>query len=181
MFLNTNPTISLVPTTSLLEPVNMLPVVTQIYTDPYNIYYDPFRTYSSFFPNSIGYYVSYPDLNNDENLQKKVLHKLWDKLSSKWIFEFVKVFKYIKGSKDNYELVKSLTEYENNNIDSQHMESKAEWFLKNHYRKSDLLGTIHKYVSKTGKNLWDIDDNLHNFKAFVYHQIKRKLFERISS
>ncbi len=180
MFLNYTPTLSLVQQRNIFDPVVLLPVPNQVLLDPYTVHYDPFRTFDAVFPGSLSYYATYPDLNSDENLQKKVLHKMWEKLTSKWIYEFVKIFKYIKGSKGDHELVKSLTEYESNNVDSGDLEGKAEWFFKNFYRKSDLLGTINKYLSKTGTNLWDLDDNLHNFKAFVYHQIKRKLLERVN-
>ena len=178
------PTISLTPVPALMptviEPVSMVPVIADILMNPTNIYYDPFRTYGAYFPGSMAYYVSYPDLNSDVDMQRKVLNKIWNKLESKWIFEFTKVFKYITGSNGDYKLVSSLKEVESNPINTAEYEDKAEWYLSNIFKKSHLASVIEKYRKNTGLDWWNVDSDMDHFKAFVYHQMKRRLFEKIA-
>jgi hypothetical protein len=178
------PTISLTPVpqliTTVVEPVSMVPVVNNILLDPLNIYYDPFRTFGTYMPGSLAYYVSYPDLNTDVDMQRKMLNKIWNKLESKWIFEFTKVFKYITGSKGDYKLVTSLKDYESNPINTAEYEDKAEWYLSNIFKKAHLAGVIEKYRKNTSLDWWNVDKNMDHLKAFIYHQMKRRLFERLA-
>jgi hypothetical protein len=179
LFVN-SPIVSLSPLyDEVYQPVSLMPLATDILLEN-RIVYDPFRTFSSYFPLSPVFYTNYPDLNTDLKIQKKVYNKLWDKLENKWIFDFTKVFKYINGKKNNYELVSSLTEAENNKYSSEDVEGKAEWFLSNVYKKSDLANTIEKYRKKAGINLWDVEDDKETLKAFIYHQIKRMLFNKLT-
>lgn len=176
-----SPIISLTPlVNSLIDPVALLPVATQIMLQPDIIYYDPFRTYDTIIPGSLGYYVQYPDLNTDVKLQTKVLNKIWNKLESKWIFEYVKVFKFIVGSKNNYRLAKSLKEAEDNSVNAAEIEDKADWFLSNFYTKSNLASTIEKYRLKTNLDWWNVDEDIEHLKQFIYHQMRRKLFEKVA-
>jgi hypothetical protein len=179
-----SPTISLTPMpslmTSIIEPVSMIPVIADILLDQSKIFYDPFRTYGTYMPGSIAQYVSYPDLNTNPDMQKKVLLKIWDKLESKWIFNFVNVFKYITGSKGDYRIVKSLDEMKTNPINTAEYTDKAVWYLSNIFKKGHLASAIEKYRKHTGLNWWDIEDDMSNLKAFIYHQMKRRLFEKLA-
>ena len=179
LFVN-QPLISLTPVaTNLYDPVSLLPVSTQIYLDPTNIYYDPFKTYNALFPSYPGIYVSYPDVNADTKMQKDVIHKIWNKLQ-KWILGYVKIYKFVKGTNGNYEFVTSLTEAENNKINSAELEDKADWILTHFYTKSKLAGTLEKFRTKMNINWWDIEDNLDILKQFIYHQMRRKILEKFA-
>jgi len=176
-----SPFISLSPfINSLYEPVSLFPFPSQIIIDDRPVLYDPFRTFTTFFPTIPAVYVNTPDLNNDLKLQKKIVNKLWNKLETEWILDYTKIFKYIVGSKGSYKLVSSLSESENNKVGSENMEDKARWFLTNVYTKSNLVNTIDKFRKKTGVDLWDVDSDEDMFKAFVYHQIKRFLFDKVA-
>jgi hypothetical protein len=178
-----SPLISLTPVPPVMttfDPVAMIPIAASIAMNPNLIHYDPFKTYELFMPGSMAYYVSYPDLNTDVNMQRKVLDKIWNKLESKWMIEYIKVFKYITGKKGDYKLVKSLREYEENPMNATEAEDKAEWFLKNVFKRSHLAGVIEKYRKRTGLDWWNVDQDLSELKAFVYHQMKRRLFEKLA-
>ena len=178
------PTISLTPmpslVTTVIEPVSLVPVVADILINPTKIFYDPFRTFGTYMPGSMAYYVSYPDLNSDVDIQKKVLIKIWNKLESKWIFEFTKVFKYISGTNGDYKLVSSLKEMESNPLNTNEYENKAEWYLSNVFKKAHLASVIEKYRKNTGLDWWNVEEDMDNLKAFIYHQMKRRLFEKIA-
>lgn len=176
-----SPIISLTPlVNNMYNPVSLLPVATQIMMEPNLIFYDPFRTYDMIMPGSMAYYVSYPDLNTDPKMQSKVLNKIWDKLETKWIYDYVKVFKFIIGTKGDYHLAKNVKEAEENQINSADMENKADWLLSNFYTKSKLASTIEKYRAKSGLDWWDVDKDMDHLKQFIYHQMRRKLFEKIA-
>jgi len=176
-----SPILSLTPIVdSIYDPVSFIPITTQLLIDDTRVLYDPFRTFSLYFPTVPVYYVDQPDLNTDVNVQKKVFNKLWTKLEEKWIFEFVKIFKFISGSKGNYKLVSSLVESENNKIHSEELEEKAEWFLSHIYTRSDLASTVEKYRRKMNIDIWNVEEDREHFKAFIYHQMKRMLLNKIS-
>ena len=170
-----------VPTKYVQEQVVLMPLVNQILMNPNNIYFDPFQVYNSIIPGNIGYYISYPDLNTDIDIQKNILNKIWTKLTTKWVFNFVKIFKYISWTNNNYKLISNLDDIEKNKINSEEIENKAEWFFKNFYKRSNLASTIEKYRARTSIDWWDIDKNIDHLKQFIYHQIRRKLLEKISS
>jgi len=175
-----SPIVSLSPLyDSVYEPVSLMPLVSDIILEN-RIVFDPYKTVSSLLPFTPLYYMEYPDLNTDMKLQKKVYNKYWEKLESKWIYDYVKIFKYITGSKGNYKLVSSLSEAENNKASTTDMEGKAEWFLSHVYTRSNLANTVEKYRRKAKVDLWEIENDKETFKAFIYHQIKRMLFEKLA-
>ena len=175
------PIISLSPiVTSIYDPVSLLPLPSQIIFSEDRILYDPFRTFTTFFPRIPAYYVDVPDLNTDLKLQKKILNKIWNKLENEWILNFTKIFKYITGSKGSYKLVSSLNDAENNKVGTENMEDKANWFLTHIYTRSNLVNTIDKFRKKTGINLWEVDNDEDMLKAFIYHQIIRFLFDKLA-
>ena len=165
---------------TIYEPASILPITTQVILNNDKIIYDPFRTFNTLLPYAPSYYLTYPDLNTDIKLQKKVFNSIWNKLEDKWIYEYVKIFKYITGSKGSYKLVSSLTEAENNKFSSSDVEDKAEWFLSNVYKRSNLANTVEKYRKRSNINLWDVEKDEDTLKAFIYHQIKRQLFNDIA-
>ena len=124
-----------------------------------------------------GYYMNYPDVNEDITLHKKVVKQVWSKLSDKWIFNYTKVFKFIKKSNDSFKLVDSMDEAENNSV-SDKLEEKADWFLTNIYKKSNLASTIDKFRKKASMNWWNIPDNMERLNAFIYHQMRRMLLTK---
>ena len=67
-----------------------------------------------------------------------------------------------------------------NPINTAEYTDKAEWFLSNIFKKAHLASVIEKYRKHTGLNWWDIDDDMSNLKAFIYHQMKRRLFEKLA-
>jgi hypothetical protein len=125
--------------------------------------------------------IKYPDLNSDIMVQKNITNKIWRKLKGTWIYNYTKLFKFIKGSKGNYKLVDSLKEAEHNQYGSQEIENKIDWFLSNIYTKSNLLGTLEKFRANTNLDLWKVDEDEDLLKDFIYHQIKRKLFNKLSN
>lgn len=162
--------------------VSLVPITAKIYNEPNTIFYDPFKTIDIVTPN-YGYYFSYPDLNTDVNVQRKILMNVWDKLESDWIFNYIKVFNYIKksGSSSSYRLVDSLEEGEikASTVD---LEAKADWLLSKYYKKSDLASTIEKFRSKANLNWWDVNTNanIDRLKDFIYNQIRRKIMKDLS-
>jgi hypothetical protein len=164
------------PLVSLYDPVSLVsPFVSpRILVNDTDVLINPLRVVV---PTAL---VEYPDLNNDLRLQKKVYNNIWNILKDEWIYDYVKIFNYIVGTKNNYKLVSSLKEAEDNKNITEDMESKALWFLLNFYNKSKLASTIEKYRKKANINLWDIEKDDNTLKAFIYHQMKRMLFEKIA-
>ena len=170
---------------TIMDPyVSLVPIVTRIYNEPSAVFYDPFRTVDVLIPTNpypYPYSYSYPDLNSDVKIQRKVLMNVWNKLESKWIFSYLKVFNYIKKNGSSYELVDSLKESETktSTID---IEDKADWLLSNYYKKSNLAATIEKFRAKTNLNWWDVDTNAHigKLEDFIYNQIRRKIMNELS-
>lgn len=177
----TNPTISLTPIYSdIVDTVSLVPLQQQILMNPTTIYYDPYRTFDYLLPN-IAYYTSYPDLNTDTNIQARVAKKIWKLLANEWIFEYLKIFRYVKGKKGSYSFVDSVEEA-NENTSTGDEEDKAEWLLLTFYKKSNLMTTVDKYRIRAGINWWDVDndDNIDRLKDFIYNQIRRKIMEKIA-
>jgi len=177
--LNTAPIISLTPTITNINTVSLIPTSAEIMINPNVVFYDPNLTFNSIFPN-YAYYVEYPDLNTDINLQKKILSELWNKLESKWIYDYPKVFKFVIGNKGEYRLAKSASEAETNTIKNNEMDDKIEWIFNNFYKKSDLISTIDKFRKNLKINLWDLNDYKDQLKSFIYHQMKRKFLNSIA-
>lgn len=182
VILQKSPIISLSPTVIATKDnlVSLIPVSTRIYTEPDVIFYDPFKTFEVVVPN-YAYYFSYPDLNTDVSVQRKVLEDVWYHLENEWIYGYLKVFNYIKKSGSSYKLIDSLREIEKK-VSSGDMEDKAEWLLHSYYRKSDLGGTIEKFRKRSNLNWWEVNnkDNINILKEFIYNQIRRKMINDIS-
>jgi len=180
-FLVDTPIISLSPIVSAVyEPVSLIPLSTRILIDDTQILYDPFRTFNILFPRIPAFYVNTPDLNNDLKLQKKVFNNIWEKLENKWILEYLKIYQYITGTKGSFKLVSSLSDAENNKFSSDNMEDKAHWFLSNIFTRNNLVNAIDKFRKKTGLDLWEVDKDEDMLKAFIYHQIKRFLLDKLA-
>lgn len=169
------PIISLTPTFLDVNPfVSLIPIADRINMDPNTIFYDPYRTYDIAFPNN-GYYFSYPDMNTDVKVQRKVLDNVWKKLKNSWILNYLKVFAHIKKSGSEYEIVS----HDKNITDD--IEGKVDWLLNNFYKKSDLANTIEKFRKRANINWWDVDndDNIDDLKEYIYNQIRRKIANKL--
>ena len=122
------------------------------------------------------YSPRYPDLNTDINLQKKITNSVWTNLSNEWILSYKKLLKYVLGSPGSYRIATNPRDVVINDIDNENLKSRADWLLKNYYKKSDLINTIEKFRSKLEINLWDVDTDSKLLKKFINHQIMRKIF-----
>jgi hypothetical protein len=178
-----DPIVSLTPIVerTVLSPfVDLVPVATRIKLEPGSIFYDPYRTYDLVYPNS-AYYFSYPDLNTDINIQKKILNSVWNKLEDKWVLSYLKIYNYIKKSGSTYKLVDSLEDGagKTSTVD---IEDKADWLLTNYYKKSDLAATIEKFRSRLNINWWDVNTSkyIYDLKNFIYNQIRRKIMNELA-
>lgn len=129
-------------------------------------------------PLNYGYYVNTQDVNQDLNLQKKVIKYIWNKLSSKWILNYIKVFKFIKGSKGSFKFVDSIDEAENNKLNNADLEEKAIWLFDTFYKRSNLASTIEKFRNRMEINWWDIEDYKEELNAFIYHQMRRMILHK---
>lgn len=136
--------------------------------------------YNNYLNQMSGIYT--PDLNNDTTLQRGIINKIWELLIKEWMYDFTKIFKFIKKSSNGYELVDTLVEMEKNNIDTSHIEDKIAWFVKHIYKKSNLAATLEKYRERTQYNWWEITENKYDeIKEFCYHQMKRLLLKEYNS
>lgn len=138
----------------------------------------PVITTSTILPTISTIPINYPDLNSDIVVQKKIIDKIWNKLKNEWMYNYTKIFTYIKGSKGNFNFVSSLKEAENNKFTTSDIDDKINWFLSEFYTKSSLLTTIEKFRSNTNVDLWDVDKDESLLKDFIYHQLKRKLLNK---
>ena len=94
---------------------------------------------------------SYPDLNNDNQVQKKFTLYFWYKLKRHWIKKYMKkLSKYVNS--DNYNYV-----------------------LNGIYTKQSLAESLDKFRIRMNIDWWDLKLYKHTLKKFIYYQIKKKV------
>lgn len=97
------------------------------------------------------YPYSYPDLNNDNDVQRRFTLYFWYKLKRHWIIKFMKkLSKYIDPS--NYSDI-----------------------LDSIYTKRSLAESLEKFRIRMNIDWWDLKMYKHTIKKFIYYQIKKKL------
>jgi hypothetical protein len=161
-----------------ITPLNYITNIPQIiYKDSTPIlrqlYLDSIYLSNPIYP--IKTYIKYPDLNSDPDIQIKIIKNIWKKLKYKWIYEFIKIFRFIKRYDDTYTLVDSIYESKNNKDISSNIEKKASWFLKNIFTISDLAKVLTKYKHHINVDYWNIDKDKERLKRYIYHNIKHKI------
>lgn len=119
---------------------------------------------------------SFPDLNDDNQVQKKFTLYFWYKLKNHWIKSYKKLFKYIRGSKGDYKLVRDMADvgkitpkgaFETDLI--------IHYILNEVYKKSDLARSLDKFRIQMNINWWELKYYKHTLKKFIYYQMKKKM------
>ena len=118
--------------------------------------------------------ISYPDLNEDEEILSKIMYNLWNKLIKLWIYDYLKIINYVTGSKGNYRLVDNIQDAnsENQNIE---LENKIRWFFNNIYTKRSFFKSIIKYKKYMNIDIWDIDKEPKYLKKFLIYEMKKRI------
>lgn len=97
------------------------------------------------------YPYSYPDLNSDNQVQKRFTLYFWYKLKRHWIKKYMKkLSRYVNA--DNYKYV-----------------------LNGIYTKQSLADSLDKFRIRMGIDWWDLKMYKHTLKKFIYYQIKKKV------
>ena len=122
------------------------------------------------------YISTLPDLNRDNELQKKFTIYFWKKLRDEWMHDYIKLFKYIVGKKGNYRVVSNETEFrKNKSFDSLNKEDIINYILSEIYTKSMLATSLDKFRTKMNINWWDLRYFKKTLKNFLYYQIKKQI------
>lgn len=94
---------------------------------------------------------SYPDLNSDNDVQKRFTLYFWYKLKRHWIKKYMKkLSKYIDSKNYNF-------------------------ILNGLYTKQSLAESLDKFRIRMNLNWWDLKLYKHTIKKFIYYQIKKKI------
>lgn len=163
-----------------------LPLAQQILMNPNEIYYDPYRTFTLYYPNADVIYVNNPDPSDGLDVKREVYKDAWLKFRTLWIYEYPVILKYVRPGGG---LVKTLKEGERAKPNKKDDNEKIAWLLLNFYTLSDVADAVEKYRRlsveydgyKMGIHEVLGDAHVDRFREFLLHQMKRKLLREIKN
>ena len=181
--MNVIPIISLTPLPKSNYTLT-LPLAEQILMNPNEIYYDPYRRFTLYYPNVDVIYVNEPDMNDELDVKRQVYKEAWLKFRTAWIYDYTVILKYVRPGGG---LVKTLKEGEKAKLNKKDNNEKIGWLLLNFYTLSDVADAVEKYRRLSAEydgyrmRIVDVlsDAHVDRFRDFLLHQMKRKLLREI--
>lgn len=121
--------------------------------------------------------ITYPNVNNDPNLRKKMVKYYWDKIKT-WLNEsnlyknlYTKM--YVVADKIKFGMDEKPESTKNNII-------KYEYIITEIINKKDLYNILDKFCKYNDVNYWDLQDiNIKKkLKNFIYNKINKVLLKQ---
>jgi hypothetical protein len=125
-------------------------------------YYDPIPHVS---------YVTYQDINSDQDLRKKMTDYFYEKVISH--LDDSDLFKYVISTDKETRLIKNMKEYENN--DRKYSSTKKSFLLEYFMDKDKIKHYLKKYVTKHNINWYDLKKYKSTVVDYILHKIKKDI------
>ena len=121
--------------------------------------------------------ITYPNVNNDPNLRKKMVKYFWNKIEH-WLNNsslYKKLYEFMYVVDDNIKFgLDNKPENTRSNI------IKYDYIIKEIIHKKDLYNVLDKFCKKYNVNYWDLQE-LHvkdKVKKFIYSKIKNVILNQ---
>jgi len=121
--------------------------------------------------------ITYPNVNNDPELRKKMVRYYWNKINI-WLKEsnlYKQLYSkmYVVGDKINFGMDEKPENTRNNII-------KYEYIIKEIINKKDLYNILDKFCKINDVNYWDLQDiNIKNkVKNYIYNKINKVILKQ---
>jgi hypothetical protein len=125
--------------------------------------------------------VSYPNLNTDSDLRRKVTEYFYDKLKSNWMkYHFLDLYQMIHVKDNTASLISNLSNLESEEKEK-HANIKLQFLLNNYLSKNDLYMLLKKFVKINQLNWWDLKKHSDKVKLFIHHKISKYIKQEISN
>ena len=133
------------------------------------------------FPLSIQYpnIVSYPDINNDIEMRRKIVNYFYNVINDSWItYYFSNLLKYFIIENNEIKLIKSL----NNLSDIKDNNSlKKNYILNKYLKKSNIERLINRFRKINDINWWEVKKYQDKFAKYILAKLKYHLESKISN
>ena len=149
-------------------------------------YFLPESVYDTtyFYPTTYSYPVyqniSYLDVNQDKDLQKKVSKHFFSQLYNKWVPElYPNLLNYLKISNNDVHLVKSISDAKNNTTKDSEYSKKINYLADFIMTKIDLFELLDIYSERKNIKWWNMRQYSEDIELYVIKRLEQKLKEMV--
>jgi len=152
-------------------------------TSNYYLPNNPLNT-SIFYPQPYSYPVyqniSYIDVNQDYDLQKKVSKHFYSQLYNKWVPElYPSLLNYLKVSQNDVHLVKSISEAKSNTTKESEIGIKINYLADYILTKKNIVELLSVYSDKKGIKWWNMRAYADDIELYMIKRLEQKLKEMV--
>jgi hypothetical protein len=139
---------------------------------------------SYFYPTNYSYPVfqniSYLDINEDKDLQKKVSKHYYSQLYNKWIPDlYPNLLNYLKISGNDVHLIKSISEAKNNTTKESEFGAKINYLADFILTKKDVFEILNVYSDRKNIKWWNMRQFSEDIEIYMIKRLEQKLKEMI--
>lgn len=139
----------------------------------------PLQTYN--FPPILASRYEYQDVNEDSDLHQKVMKKIYTNIYNFIIpNQYPYILNYVKKSRDEYNMVKSMKEYKSNKTKENEYENKLQYIARNVYSKSMMYNDVKQYLDTYDIKWFNIEDSKKEIYDMIIKKIKKKLEDLVN-
>jgi hypothetical protein len=139
---------------------------------------------SIFYPQTYSYPVfqniSYIDVNQDYDLQKKVSKHFYSQLYNKWVPElYPSLLNYLKVSQNDVHLVKSISEAKSNTTKESEIGTKINYLADYILTKKNIVELLSVYSDNKGVKWWNMRAYADDIELYMIKRLEKKLKEMV--
>ena len=118
-------------------------------------------------------YVTYQDINYDENLRKQMVSFFLDRFIDKLSDDYKDIFKYVMETPKGIKLVSTIEEYNKN--DKKFSHSKVAFLSEYFITKNNVKEYLRKYVHKNNINWYDLKKYKSGVLDYIFSKVKKNI------
>ena len=124
--------------------------------------------------------ISYIDVNQDYDLQKKVSKHFYSQLYNKWVPElYPSLLNYLKVSQNDVHLVKSIREAKSNTTKESEIGTKINYLADYILTKKNIVELLSVYSDKKGIKWWNMRQYADDIELYMIKRLEQKLKEMV--
>ena len=124
--------------------------------------------------------ISYIDVNQDYDLQKKVSKHFYSQLYNKWVPElYPSLLNYLKVSQNDVHLVKSISEAKSNTTKESEIGTKINYLAEYILTKKNIVELLSVYSDKKGIKWWNMRSYADDIELFMIKRLEQKIKEMV--
>lgn len=124
--------------------------------------------------------ISYIDVNQDYDLQKKVSKHFYSQLYNKWVPElYPSLLNYLKVSQNDVHLVKSISEAKSNTTKESEIGTKINYLADYILTKKNIVELLSVYSDKKGIKWWNMRQYADDIELYMIKRLEQKLKEMV--